>query len=57
MTYVVVIKKHQVIGIPFDSYDEAFTAAIHEYGDNITDWISLNLRVEECRRIEGERVW
>lgn len=49
MTYVIVTKKQTVIGQPFASYNDALAQASRLFGDDVMDWVELNLRVEESR--------
>ena len=49
MTYVIVKNKRTVIGRPLNSYQAALEEADRLFGDNILDWMRLNLRIEEAR--------
>lgn len=49
MTYVIVKETQTVIGTPFNSYADALTTATRLFGDDVLEWMQLNLRVEENR--------
>ena len=49
MTYIIVKDRHTIIGSPFESFAEALEQASTLYGDDVEEWIDLNLRVEENR--------
>lgn len=47
MTYVIVKNRKTIVGKPVSSYQRAIREAHHLFGDDVTDWIKLNLRIEE----------
>ena len=49
MTYIIVTERQTIIGNPFGSYMSAFEEANRLFGDEATDWVKLNLRIEENR--------
>jgi hypothetical protein len=49
MTYVIVTNRKTIVGKPLNSYQAALREAGRLFGDNISDWLDLNLRVEEAR--------
>ena len=49
MTYIIVISKETVVGKPVASFDDALNLATRLYGDDMEDWLNLNLRIEENR--------
>ena len=49
MTYIIVTRKETVIGKPVASFDAALRQATRLFGDDIDDWLKLNLRIEENR--------
>ena len=49
MTYVIVKNRKTIVGKPVSSYQEALKEATRLFGDDIIDWMNLNLRVEEAR--------
>ena len=49
MTYVIVKNRKTIIGKPLVSYQAALNEANRLFGDDIMDWMNLNLRVEEAR--------
>lgn len=48
MTYVIVTDKSTIVGKPVASYQRALREATRLFGDDVRDWIRLNLRVEEA---------
>ena len=51
MTYIIVTRRGEVIGKPFETYSEAFDVATRLYGNHVQDWIRRNLRIEENRQV------
>ncbi len=51
MTYVIVKNQETIIGKPLASYKAALNEACRLYGDDVMDWMKLNLRIEEARPI------
>ncbi len=49
MTYVIVKNRKTIIGKPLGSYKAALNEANRLFGDDVMDWMNLNLRVEEAR--------
>ncbi len=49
MTYVIVKNRKTIVGQPVSSYQAALKEANRLFGDDVIDWIKLNLRVEEAR--------
>ena len=49
MTYVIVKNRKTIIGKPLTSYKAALNEANRLFGDDVMDWMNLNLRVEEAR--------
>ncbi len=49
MTYIIVTRKEAVVGKPLTSFDDALMQATHLFGDDVQDWLKLNLRIEENR--------
>jgi hypothetical protein len=49
MTYIIVTRKEAVVGIPAASFDTALSQATRLFGDDVEDWLKLNLRIEEKR--------
>jgi hypothetical protein len=49
MTYIIVTRKETVVGNPLASFDAALIQATRLFGDDIEDWLNLNLRIEENR--------
>ncbi len=48
MTYIIVKNRKTVVGEPVSSYQAALNEASRLFGDDILDWMKLNLRVEEA---------
>lgn len=48
MTYVIVKNRKTIVGNPVSSYQAALREASRLFGDDILDWMKLNLRVEEA---------
>lgn len=48
MTYVIVKNKRTIVGKPVTSYQRALKEATRLFGDDVRDWMRLNLRVEEA---------
>jgi len=48
MTYVIVKDHKTIVGTPVSSYQAALKEASRLFGDDILDWMKLNLRVEEA---------
>lgn len=48
MTYVIVKNRKTIVGKPVSSYQAALKEASRLFGDDISDWLQLNLRVEEA---------
>ena len=48
MTYVIVKNRKTVVGKPVSSYQAAFKQACRLFGDDIAEWMKLNLRIEEA---------
>ena len=51
MTYVIVKNQQTIIGKPIASYKAALNEASRLFGDDVMEWMNLNLRVEEARPI------
>lgn len=49
MTYIIVTQEETVVGKPVASFDDALTQATRLFGDDMEDWLKLNLRIEENR--------
>ncbi len=49
MTYIIVTRNEAVVGKPLASFDDALMQAAHLFGDDVKDWMTLNLRIEENR--------
>ncbi len=49
MTYIIVTREKTVVGIPAASFDTAFSQATRLFGDDIENWLKLNLRIEVNR--------
>lgn len=49
MNYVIVTGANTITGKPARSYDAAFAQAIKAFGDDVSAWLKLNLRIEENR--------
>ena len=49
MTYLIVTEQETVLGDPFESYDQAFVEATRLFGEEPSEWINRNVRVEENR--------
>lgn len=46
MTYVIVKNRSTIVGKPKTSYQDALKEASRMFGDDVRDWLALNLRVE-----------
>jgi hypothetical protein len=49
MTYIIVTRKEAVVGIPAASFHTALSQATRLFGDDLEEWLKLNLRIEESR--------
>ena len=49
MTYIIVTRKESVIGSQVATFDAALRQATRLFGDDVEDWLKLNLRIEENR--------
>lgn len=49
MTYIIVTREETVVGKPVASFDDAMIQATSLFGDDMEDWLKLNLRIEENR--------
>ena len=49
MTYVVVKNRKTVVSQPVSSYQAALKEARRMFGDDVIEWMQLNLRIEEAR--------
>lgn len=49
MTYIIITRKEAVVGKPIASFDDAFIQATRLFGDDVEDWLKLNIRIEENR--------
>ena len=49
MTYVIVKDRKTIVGTPFPSFTAALEQASRQFGDDIRQWMKLNLRIEESR--------
>ena len=49
MTYVIIKDRQTVIGAPHSSFAAALQQASNLFGDDVQQWMDLNLRVEENR--------
>ena len=49
MTYVIVKDTKTVVGTPFQSFTAALEQASRLFGDDVRQWMDLNLRIEEAR--------
>lgn len=49
MTYIIVTSKETVVGKPLASFNAALIRATALFGDDMEDWLKLNLRIEENR--------
>ena len=48
MTYVIVKNRKTIVGKPVASYQAALKQASRLFGDDIVEWMKLNLRIEEA---------
>jgi len=49
MTYIIVKDRQTVVGAPHTSFTAALQQASDLFGDDMHQWMDLNLRVEENR--------
>ncbi len=49
MTYVIVKNRKTIIGTPYQSFAAALEQASSLFGDDVRQWMELNLRIEENR--------
>jgi len=48
MAYVIVKNRKTIVGKPVSSYQVALKEASRLFGDDIGDWLRLNLRIEDA---------